>query len=68
MADRASLRNCGEIDFKTKQGEDCMLYHTEKLFMLIKDKYEMYGIDEKPHIMIKADSGIRHGDYSGIRY
>ena len=51
------FRNCGEIDFKTKQGEDCMLYHTEKLFMLIKEKYEMYGIDEKPYIMIKADSG-----------
>ena len=25
--------------------------------MLIKDKYERYGIDEKPYIMIKADSG-----------
>jgi len=51
------FENCGEIDFKTKQGEDCLIDHASKLFHLIKEKYVLYGINEKPYIMIKADSG-----------
>ena len=33
------FRNCGEIDFKTKQGEDCLTHHASRLFELIKEKY-----------------------------
>ena len=51
------FRNCGEIDFQTKQGEDCLLYNANKLFNLIQKKYDEYLINEKPYIMIKADSG-----------
>lgn len=51
------FRNCGEIDFKTKQGEDCLVRHATRLFALIEEKYKYYGIDEDPYIMIKADSG-----------
>ena len=51
------FRNCGEIDFQTKQGEDCLVHHATKLFSLIEEKYNKYSIDEKPYIMIKADSG-----------
>lgn len=51
------FRNCGEIDFKTKQGEDCLVHHASRLFTLIKEKYVQYDIDEEPYIMIKADSG-----------
>jgi glutamate--cysteine ligase len=51
------FRNCGEINFKTKQGEDCLVYNAEKLFNIISEKYEKYDIDEKPFIIIKADSG-----------
>ena len=51
------FRNCGEIDFKTKQGEECIIYHASKLFELIQEKYDKYEIDEEPYIMIKADSG-----------
>ncbi|MDG2159392.1 MAG: glutamate--cysteine ligase [Gammaproteobacteria bacterium] len=51
------FRNCGEIDFKTKQGEDCLVHHASRLFTLIKEKYIQYDIDEEPYIMIKADSG-----------
>ena len=28
------FRNCGEIDFKTKQGEDCLIHHASRLFTL----------------------------------
>ena len=51
------FRNCGEINFKTKQGEDCLIYHAEKLFNIIAEKYKMYDIKEKPYIIIKADAG-----------
>ena len=51
------FRNCGEIDFKTKQGEDCLIHHASRLFTLIKEKYDYYKINEEPYIMIKADSG-----------
>ena len=51
------FRNCGEINFKTKQGEDCLIYNAEKLLSIVSDKYEKYSINEKPYIMIKADSG-----------
>ena len=51
------FRNCGEINFKTKQGEECLVYHAEKLFNIITEKYEKYDINEKPFIIIKADSG-----------
>ena len=30
------FRNCGEIDFKTKQGEDCLIHHASRLFEIIK--------------------------------
>tara|TARA_B100000925_G_scaffold290867_1_gene277162 strand:- start:1354 stop:2022 length:669 start_codon:yes stop_codon:yes gene_type:complete len=51
------FRNCGEINFKTKKGEDCLIYHAERLLNIVSDKYEKYSINEKPYIMIKADSG-----------
>ena len=51
------FRNCGEIDFKTKKGEECLIYNAEKLFKIISEKYAKYNIDERPYIIIKADSG-----------
>ena len=51
------FRNCGEIDFKTKQGEDCLVHHASRLLTLIQEKYKEYDIQEDPYIMIKADSG-----------
>jgi glutamate--cysteine ligase len=51
------FRNCGEIDFKTKQGEDCLVHHASRLLTLIQEKYDEYDIQEDPYIMIKADSG-----------
>ena len=50
------FRNCGEINFKTKKGEDCLIYHAERLLNIVSEKYEKYSINEKPYIMIKADS------------
>jgi glutamate--cysteine ligase len=34
------FRNCGEIDFKTKQGEDCLVHHASRLLTLIQEKYK----------------------------
>ena len=33
------------------------MHNANRLFNLIQEKYDEYGIKEKPYIMIKADSG-----------
>lgn len=51
------FRNCGEIDFMTRQGEDCLLTNAENLFKAIQRKYTHYGITQAPFLVIKADAG-----------
>ncbi|MDX1592919.1 MAG: glutamate--cysteine ligase [Gammaproteobacteria bacterium] len=50
-------RNCGEIDFMKREGEECLASNTETLLQAIAVKYDEYGIDMKPFVMIKADAG-----------
>lgn len=52
-----AFRQCGEIDFKKREGEDCLATNIAELRMKIKSKYEHYGIDREPFIFVKADSG-----------
>jgi glutamate--cysteine ligase len=49
--------NCGSIDFMKREGEDCLAENTESLLARIQLKYNEYGIQEKPYIVIKADQG-----------
>jgi len=51
------FRQCGEIDFQKREGEDCLATNVAELRMKIKAKYEEYGIDREPFIFVKADSG-----------
>lgn len=51
------FRQCGEIDFQKREGEDCLATNVAELRMKIKAKYEQYGIDREPFIFVKADSG-----------
>jgi len=51
------FRQCGEIDFRKREGEDCLATNVAELRMKIKSKYEQYGIDREPFIFVKADSG-----------
>ncbi len=51
------FRNCGEVNFIKRDGEDCLLYNATKLLAEIKIKYQQYGIKQKPYIVVKADAG-----------
>ena len=48
---------CGEIDFKTRDGEDCLSMKVAETLLAIKEKYQEYGIDEEPFVFVKADAG-----------
>ncbi len=51
------FRYCGEVDFMTGEGEQCLSYHAEALLEAIHEKYREYNIKEEPFLAIKADSG-----------
>lgn len=48
---------CGNINFRTKEGLECVTYNATELLKKIKIKYEQYEIAEDPYIFIKANSG-----------
>lgn len=51
------FRNCGELDFKKREGEDCLVRNVEALLASVQKKYDEYGIDKPPFVVIKADAG-----------
>ena len=48
---------CGEINFMKREGEDCIARNVGNLLSAIQTKYDEYGIDEDPFIIVKADAG-----------
>jgi len=51
------FRNCGNINFKTREGEDCLAANVEMLLEELHDKYEEYRVPEEPFVIVKADAG-----------
>lgn len=51
------FRNCGEINFMKREGEDCLARNVEALLTAIQAKYDEYGLDKKPFVVVKADAG-----------
>ncbi|MCE7913357.1 MAG: glutamate--cysteine ligase [Nitrosomonas sp. PRO4] len=49
--------SCGEINFREKQGEDCVAGSVDRILSIIKEKYRQYGVKEDPFVIVKADSG-----------
>ena len=49
--------HCNEIDFLKRKGEGCLALRAEKLLFQIQKKYAEHGIQEKPFLIVKADSG-----------
>ncbi|WP_133130308.1 glutamate--cysteine ligase [Legionella yabuuchiae] len=45
------------IDFMAKEGLEAMARATDKLLTQIQEKYETYGVEQKPFVAIKADNG-----------
>lgn len=51
------FRNCGEINFMKREGEDCLVRNATALFTAIQLKYDEYGLEQKPFVVVKADAG-----------
>jgi glutamate--cysteine ligase len=50
-------RRCGKINFKEKQGLECVALGVDKALHAIRQKYAEYGITRTPYVYVKADSG-----------
>jgi glutamate--cysteine ligase len=50
-------RNCGEINFMKREGEDCLRKNVTLLLEAIRKKYDEYNIDQEPFVIVKADAG-----------
>jgi glutamate--cysteine ligase len=48
---------CGEVVLSDPAGIEGLMGHAETLLGKIKRKYKEYGIQEKPFVIVKADSG-----------
>jgi len=51
------FRNCGELDFMKREGEDCLVRNVGTMLKEIGKKYAQYGIDRPPFVVVKSDSG-----------
>jgi glutamate--cysteine ligase len=51
------FRNCGEINFMKREGENCLRKNVDRLLTDIQKKYDQYGIDKPPFVIVKADAG-----------
>lgn len=51
------FRNCGEIDFQNREGEDCLARNVEEMLAEIGAKYTQHGIQREPFVVVKADAG-----------
>jgi glutamate--cysteine ligase len=50
-------RNCGLVDFRAREGFECVATNVELVLDILRVKYKEYGITEDPYVFIKADSG-----------
>ena len=51
------FRNCGQINFMKREGEECLAGNVELLLADIRLKYKEYGIQDEPFVIVKADAG-----------
>ncbi len=49
--------NCGQVNFQTRQGEDCLAQNVSEVLNWTRAKYAEYGIDREPYVVVKADAG-----------
>ncbi len=51
------FHHCGKIDFKKQEGGDCLVKHVSILLEEIQQKYDQYGLKDKPFVVVKSDAG-----------
>jgi glutamate--cysteine ligase len=49
--------HCGEVDFASGEGGECVMDKTDALLSKIRRKFKDYGIHEKPFVVVKANNG-----------
>ncbi|CAK0744071.1 Glutamate--cysteine ligase [Gammaproteobacteria bacterium] len=49
--------DCGAVDFMARGGEECMTESAATLLSAIQRKYDEYGLDQSPFLIVKADQG-----------
>jgi len=52
---------CGEINFQERAGTECLAANVDKLLYHIRAKYQEYGIDSTPFVVVKADAPVQPG-------
>lgn len=48
---------CGEVNFMERLGNECLAKNVENMLASIQLKYDEYGIDKDPFVVVKSDSG-----------
>ncbi len=48
---------CGEVNFMERLGNECLAKNVENMLASIQQKYDEYGIDKDPFVVVKSDSG-----------
>lgn len=51
------FRHCGEVNFMERSGEDCLVRNVAHLLKAIQKKYDAYGVEHEPFVIVKADAG-----------
>ncbi|MCE2999718.1 MAG: glutamate--cysteine ligase [Betaproteobacteria bacterium] len=51
------FERCGRINFRERQGEECLEGYVSEILGDIRKKYAEYGVREEPFVIVKADAG-----------
>jgi glutamate--cysteine ligase len=51
------FERCGKINFRERQGEECLEGYVSEILGDIRKKYAEYGVKEDPFVIVKADAG-----------
>jgi glutamate--cysteine ligase len=51
------FESCEGIDFNARTGEECLAMKVDALLKKIKIKYQEYGIEQEPYVIVKANAG-----------
>ena len=51
------FRDCGEVNFMKREGEDCLVETAADLLREIQQKYDEHDIRQAPFVVVKADAG-----------
>jgi len=51
------FERCGSVNFRSREGQECLVNSVDTLLFRIRSKYREHGIEEEPFVVVKADAG-----------